>query len=178
MNLKKHKAVMIILSVIALIGISVSAVALSSPKAPDVSSGNFKNLYADRLEINIENTDFEIIKSSEEAETVTVSSIITIKKTQADFYGILNSLSFSGIAYDSILFTALNSNTEDKTPFNMILGVSDNEPDTYKWQMDVTFSVKGEGVYPAVLTLDYTTGYTKETSQQKILEIPFSITVK
>lgn len=178
MNLKKHKAVTIIISVLALIGISVSAVALSSPKVPDVSSGNFKNLYADRLELNIENTDFEIIKSSEEAETVTITSIISIKKTQADFYGILNSLTFSGIAYDSILFTSLNSVTEGKTPFGMPLGASDKTPDTYKWQIDITFSVKGKGIYPAVLTLDYTTGYTKATSQQKLLEIPFSITVK
>lgn len=178
MNLKKHKAVMIIISVIVLIGISFSAVALSSPKAPDVSSGNFKNLYADRLEINVENTDFEIIKSSDEAQTVTITSIITLKKTQADFYGILNSLTFSGIAYDSLLFTSLNSVTEGKTPFDMTLGASDKAPDTYKWQMDVTFSVKGNGNYPATLTLDYTTGYTKDTAQQKLLEIPFSIIVK
>ncbi len=178
MDFRKHKLIMLLSAVLILIGISVSAVAVSVNKKPDISSGSFQNLYADRIEITVENTEFEIKKASAEAETVTLSLFITLRKTQPDFYGILNNLTFSGIAYDNIVFTALNSNTENKTPTGLILGATDKTADTYKWQMDVTFSVVSTGTYPAILTFDYTTGFTYETSQQKILEIPVTINVK
>lgn len=178
MNFKKHKIFLLTAAVLILIGISVSAVAVSINKKADVSSGSFQSLIADRIEIIVENTDFVIKKTSDDTETVTLTMFISLKKTQPDFYGIINSLTFSGIAYDNIVFTALNEATEGKTPDALILGATDGAPESYKWKADITFSVKGTGSYPSILKIDYTSGMNKSSSQQKLLEIPISISVQ
>ncbi len=178
MNFRKHKILLTAISVILLFGICISAVAVSQSKKPDVVSGSFKNLIADRLEIIAENTDFTIKKSSADIETVTLTMLLSIKKTQADFYGMLNSLTFSGVAYDNIIFTAKNSVTEGKTPESLILTATESTPDIFCWQLDITLSVAGKGTYPATLTLDYTTGLTQKASQNRFIEIPITITVE
>ncbi len=178
MSFRNHKILLTAVSVILLLGIIITAAAVSQNKKPDTASGNFSNLIADRIEIKAENTDFTIKKASDGIETVTLTMFLSVKKTQADFYGILNSLSFSGLAYDNMVFTAKNSVSEGKIPQALTLTATDNEPDIFCWQIDITLSVAEKGTYPAVLTLDYTTGITKATSQNRYIEIPISVNVE
>lgn len=178
MNFRKHRIILTLLAILLLIGISVSAVAVSQSLKPDVSSGSFQNLIADRIEIIVENTEFTIKKASDDIETVTLTMFLSVKKTQADFYGMINSITFSGISYDNIVFTALNEDTENKTPDSLILGAKNGNPDTYKWQIDVTFSVKGKGSYPSSLSIDCISGMSEITSAGRLFEIPIGIEVE
>ncbi|MBR3767127.1 MAG: hypothetical protein IKL10_02685 [Clostridia bacterium] len=177
MNLKKHKIAMLIVSVILLIGITVSAVATVGGKKPSVQSGSFENLIADRIEVTLENTDFTLNKSSSDTETFTLTFYLTMKKTQADFYALINNFTFSDISYDNIVFTALNEKTQDKTLNDLFLTAQNGEPDTFKWQVDVTLSVKDAGKYTSLIKIDYTSGMTQNTATQKLMEIPITITV-
>lgn len=178
MNFRKHKIIMTVASVVLLLGIFVTAIAVSQNKKPDIVSGSFKNLIADRIEITVENTDFTINKSSADIENVTLTMYLSVKKTQADFYGILNSLSFSGVAYNNMIFTAKNTVSEEKIPENLVLSATDGTPDTFCWQIDINLAVAGKGTYQSTLTIDYTTGLTQKTSQNRFVEIPITINVE
>lgn len=178
MKLKKHRILLSVLSLILIIGITFSVNAIVGAKKPSVTAGEFLNRIADRVEITLENTVFTLKKSTTGAEKFTLTMYLCAKKTQGDFYGIINSFELSGIAYDSIVFTALNENTTDKTLDSLVLTSTNGQPDTFKWQIDVTMSVSGKGVYTPSVKLDIVSGMTKTTAQNKLIEIPLSITVK
>lgn len=174
----RKKITLVVISVILILGISVTAIGINMGRKPDVQSGEFKNLIADRISVTVENTDFVIKKASEASETFTLTFYLTAKKTQADFYGVINSLSLEGIAYNNIVFTALTPAAENKTLSELVLTASDGEPDEYRWQVDVTLTFSGKGKYIASLNMDYTSGMNKDSSVQKLMEIPLTITVQ
>ncbi len=176
--MKNKKALTIIVSVLLAIAVSVSVFAIAGGKKPSVQQGNFKNLIADRLEITVENTDFILKKSSSSPETFTLTFFLYVKKTQGDFYGKINDCTLSGITYSSMVFTALNSVSKDKVLKSMPLTSTDGIPDEYRWQVDVTVSVKDSAVFDCALELDCTSGMTEASAQQKIFEIPITITVQ
>lgn len=175
----KAKKITAVLSVIVLIaGISFTVFAIAGGKKPSVQSGQFENLIADRIELTVRNTDFVLKKSTDEAETFTITCFFTAKKTQADFYAVIDNFEFTSLAYDNIVFTALNEKTEGKALNGLMLTSSDAQPDLYEWQADITLSVLGKGVYTSSLKIDYTSGMSQQTSQSRTVEIPLTITVE
>ncbi len=178
MNAKTKKITAILSVIILVAGISFTVFAITGGKKPSVQSGEFENLIADRIELTVKNTDFVLTKSTDEAETFTVTCFFTAKKTQADFYAVIDNFEFTSLSYDNIVFTALNEKTEDKTVNGLTLTASDAQPDLYEWQVDITLSVLGKGVYKSALKIDYTSGMTQQTAQSKTVEIPLTITVE
>ncbi|MBR3596889.1 MAG: hypothetical protein IKL47_07950 [Clostridia bacterium] len=174
---KKHKLILTAVSVLVLIGLSVTALAVAGGKKPSVQTGGYENLIADRIEIKLENTDFVLKKSSADAEKFTLTFFLSLKKTQADFYALVDSFDFYGISYDSIVFTALNEESEGKTLDGLILPAENGQAKEMKWQIDVSCSFVGKGSYEGKIKLMHTTGITQDTSQQKITEIPVTVTV-
>lgn len=177
MLFSKHKILTFLTVCVLLLGITVGAFAIAGGKKPTSQSGGFYNPVADRMEISVENTDFVLKKASSSSERYTVSLNLSVKKTQSDFYAMLNSFTLSGLAYENIVFTALNDDTKGKTTDSLVLPVKNGEPVLLKWQVDITFSVVNKGVYKPTITLDYTSGMTPSSAQQKLTEIPLSITV-
>ena len=178
MNPKKHKLFLTVISCVLLTAVSFSVFALSSRREPEISSGKFENLIADRIELTIENTQFTLKKTSDSAEYFTLTFYITAKKTQGDFYALINSFLISDIAYDNIVFTALTSAAEEKTMNGLLLGSANGEPDVYKWRVDMTLGILGKGEYNPIIKIDYTSGITEAAAQRKLMEIPLTITVE
>ncbi len=176
--MKKHRLLLTVISVFALLGICITAFAVVSAKKPDVTSGSMQSLIADRISVTLENTEFRIKKSSSAAEKYTLTMFITTMKTQGDFYGIINSLRLSGISYDNMVFTAHTPAAEGKTLDKLTLTATDGAPDTYKWQIDVTLTVSDKGTFTPEFILDYTTGTAADDAQQKLMRIPLTITVE
>ncbi len=175
---KKHKLILTAVSVLVLLAVTVTAFAVIGGKKPAVQSGGFRSPYADRIAVNFENTEFTLNKSTDAAETFTLTSIITLNKTQADFYALINSFTVSGISYDNIVFTALTEASENKTLDSLLLTAENGVPDIMKWQVDITLSVQGKGTYHPVIKLDYISGVTEDTAVHKFTEIPLTVTVK
>lgn len=175
---RKHKIFLTLISVTVLLAVTITAFAVAGGKKPALQSGGFASPVADRIAISIENTEFSLKKSNDSAETYTLTCYITLNKTQADFYAIINSFSLTGIAYDNIVFTALTDAAADKTLDSLVLTAKDGEPEILKWQVDITLSVMGKGTYNPVMKLDYTSGVTEDTSSHKFIEIPMTVTVK
>lgn len=175
---KKHKILIICTCIILLLGIGITSIAIVGGKKPEVVSGGYKSRIVDRLDITVENTDFTLKKSKENAEQFTLTLYFSAKKTQADFYAVINSFTLSDIAYDNIVFTALNEETQGKTLDSLALPAKDGEPQLMKWQVDITLSVVGKGTYSPNILIDYTSGINEGSSQNKLLEIPLTITVE
>lgn len=176
--MRKHKLILTLISVLVLAGILVTASAINAGKKPDIQSGKTENLIADRIFYSLENTEFTIKKTAEEAEDYTLTMLLEVKKTQGDFYGMINSFTLSGIAYDSIVFTDLSGGKEANIPSSLLLTATDGEPDTFRWQVDVKLSLMGKGTYAATARLQYTSGTSEATAMTKTAEIPVTITVE
>ena len=178
MSLNKHKSFLIIISVILLTAVTFTVFAVNNQKRPESVSGKFENLTADRIELILENTDFVLKKSSDGVEAYTLSFFLSAKKTQGDFYAVINSFTVSDIAYDNLVFTALTDVAEGKTFDSLVLTSTDGEPDLYKWRVDMTLNILGKGEYSPVIRIDYTSGVTEGSSQRKFVDVPLNITVK
>lgn len=175
---KKHRLILTAVSVLVLFAVTVTAFAVIGEKKPAIQSGGFHSPYADRIAVSFENTDFTLKKSTDTKEAFTLTSFITLNKTQADFYALINSFTVSGISYDNIVFTALTPAAENKSLDSLMLTSSNGEPDIMKWQIDITLSVQGKGTYHPVIKLDYISGITEATAIHKFMEIPLTVTVK
>ena len=176
--MKKHKLLLVAVSVFVLAGIFITAFAINGGKKPESTSGKWENLIADRIELTLENTEFTLKRSGDAAEEYTLTMLLTAKKTQGDFWGVINSFELSGIAYDNIVFTALSEAAQNKTIDSLVLTSTNGTPDTYKWQTDINVSIQGKGTYTPVIRLHLTSGMTKDTASERIVEIPLKITVE
>lgn len=175
--LKKNKFIILLLAVFLLFGTSIGVFATIGGKAPTAQSGEYGNPVADRVYFSVKNTSFSLKKNSADSEKFTITVFFSAKKTQADFYAILNSFTFSGLSYDSMVFTALNADTEGKTANSTLLPAKDGEPVLLEWQVDITFNIVNKGTYNTKILLDFTSGLSEATAQQKLTEIPVTITV-
>ena len=173
-----NRLTILITSIILIIGITVTAFSVGNGKNPSVQAGEYQNLIADRIEITVKNTDFRIKKTTDSAETYTLTLTLSAKKTQPDFYAVINDLTISGVAYDNVVFTALTRAAENKTLKNLTLTSTNGEADLFSWQIDATMTFSGKGVYNATLNIDFTSGITRDTAVQKLTEIPITITVE
>ena len=178
MSLKKHKRFLIVISCILLTAVTLTVFAVNNSKKPESVSGKFENLTADRIELIIENTDFTLKKSSDGVEAYTLSLFFSARKTQGDFYAVINSFTVSDVAYYNLVFTALTDAAEEKTLDALVLTSTDGEPDLYKWRVDMTLSILGKGEYNPVIRIDYTSGVTEAASQRKFIDVPLKITVE
>ncbi len=176
--MRKHKILLTLISVLVLTAVFITASAVTGGKKPDIKAGKAENLISDRISFTLENTEFTIKKTAEEAEDYTLTMFLEVKKTQGDFYGIINSFTLSGIAFDNIVFTDLTGNEETKIPASLVLTATDGEPDVFRWQVDVNLSILGKGTYTAMAMLSYTTGTSEAAAMTKTAEIPVTITVE
>ena len=176
--MRKHKILLTLISVLVLTGIIITASAIAGGKKPDIHSGKTENLIADRISYTLRNTDFVIKKTSAEAEKYTLTLFLEVKKTQGDFYGVLDSFTLSGIEYDSIVFTDLTEKGDAKIPSSLLLTATDGEPDVFRWQLDVNLTLSEKAVYTAAARLQYTAGTSEASAMTKIAEIPVTITVE
>lgn len=178
MNAKAKKITAFLSAMLLLICIGFTAFAVAGGKKPSVQAGEYENLIADRIELIVKNTDFVLKKSSDGAESFTLTLFFSAKKTQSDFYGVIDNVTLSSLAYDNIVFTALNEKSENKNINGLVLTATDGNPDLYEWQVDITLSVLGKGVYKSALIIDYTSGMTESMAGSRRAEIPLSITVE
>ena len=176
--MKKHKILLTAVSFFLLAGIVITAFAVTSGKRPHITAGKEENLIADRIHFSLENTQFTVKKSSDKPESYTLTMFFEAKKTQGDFYAVLDSFTLSGIGYDSIVFTALSEKAENKTTDSLLLTATNGEPDLFRWQVDINLSLEKKGAYEASVILNYTSGTSEDSATEKLREIPIAITVE
>lgn len=157
-------ALMIILAVSAAMGIAVNR--------QKESKGKYYRDIVDRVSFSLENTEFELVKSETEDCEITFS--FSAKKTEADFYAVINSLDVEGISYKSLVFEN-TSGAQNYVPEDVLLPAENGEAKEISWNIKMTVSndiVENTDFY---FVVDYTSGMTPDTSDEHILRIPMKI---
>ncbi len=168
------KKLTVILSVIFILLIPITVFAVISAQKADVTKGGFSQNTVDRLNINIDATEFAFKKS--DSGTYMIEFTLTAEKTEGEFYGMLNSVEFSGLDFDYMLLTGENG--ENTAINNTVLPSVNGTPQTLSWNVQIPCKITSAGEYTAEFSVSYTSGLTKDTSDSRVLTIPISITVK
>ena len=174
--MKKSTLFSIVICVLLVISVPITVLAIRSGKTPQAQSGSFSRKIIDRIDFSVENTEFVLKKSSDGPEDYTISFYFSAKKTQADFYGRIDSVRINGLPYDNIVFFPQNDNCDGLTLTDLLLPVKDGEPAEVRWRADLTFTAADVRPLSPVVEITYTGGMSEETADTHILEIPLSVT--
>ena len=174
--MKKNTLIGILLCAALVIAVPVTVWAFKTGQAPKNQSGSFTRRIIDRIDFSVENTEFVLKQSESGPEDHTISFYFSAQKTQADFYGRIDSVKINGLTYDNIVFVPQNDNCDGLTLTDMLLPVKDGEPAEVRWRADVTFTAADAKPLAPVIEITYTSGMTQQTADTHILEIPLSIT--
>ena len=176
--MKKTTIINILICAALVIAVPMTVWAIKTGKAPKSQSGSFSRQIIDRIDFCVENTEFVLKKTDSAPEDYTISFYISAKKTQADFYGRIDSVRVTGLIYDNIVYVPQNDNCDGLTLTNTILPVKDGEPAEVKWKAELTFTAQSAAPLSPVIEITYTGGLTQQTADTHILEIPLSITLE
>ena len=174
--MKKSTLFSIIICAALVIAVPVTVWAIKTGQAPKAQSGSFSRQIVDRIDFAVENTEFTLKKPKNSPQDYTLSFFISAQKTQADFYGRIDSVRVTGIDYDNIVFWPQNENCDGLTLNDLLLPVKDGEPAEVKWKAELTFTADRDAPLSPVIEITYTSGMTQQTSDTHILEIPLSVT--
>lgn len=174
----KKNTVKILICILILISLPLSVFAVQKAIKPTSQTGEYEQKLLDRVNLSVENTDFVITKTSDGEETFYITFNFSAQKTEADFYAKINSFSISGIEFENIIFTADEQNGTSVNPDSLVLSAKDDKPIQYKWTAQMTFNITEKGVYTPILEIDYTSGTSKENSEDRYFSVPLTITVK
>lgn len=164
-----NKKIIIAICVLLAIAVPVGAIALNSAKTkPETVSGGYFSTVVDRLNISVDGTEFTYAEKPEGDCECTF--ILTVSKTEPDFFGEIESLWFDGIENANIVFESLGDTPDGANPEGLVLSAKDDKPIEYSWR--VTVSAPS---FPsdAKLIFKARTGLTKLTSETWEKEIPF-----
>lgn len=167
----KNKKIIITALALAII-IAASAALGIAANRQKASSGKYYRDIVDRVSFTLENTEFELTKSSGKDHEVVFS--FTAKKTEADFYAVINSIDIEGISYKSLIFEN-TSNSENYLSENIVLPAENGEAKEISWNITMTLSGDISENTDFFFAVDYTSGMTPDTTDEHILKIPMKI---
>ncbi len=171
MNRKKLLTFALCLCVISTLVITAAASAIYKYSS---ASGQEISKTINRVDISVTDTEFTYENVGSDG-MLTCTTTVSIGKTEADFYGMLNSITVSGAQFGYTIYTAGKNNPDSSLPEEIALTY--DKP--LEWQ--ITFTVpyeQGKNVYEIELAIDYTTGLKPNTAQRYQTTVPLTLTVK
>ena len=176
--MKKKKLLSAVSVVFLLLSVPLTVLAIRSATGPTEQKGGYYHTLVDRVDVSADHTEFTFQKSGADDETFALTFLLTVKKSEADFYAKIDGLELTGISYTNAAFLCQTPGFENAAPVNLLLPAQNGESVPVTWQVTVNTAAQTAGDYTATLRLSYTAGLTKESADSRILEIPLSIHVK
>ena len=173
--MKKKKSLVILAFVLAVILIPVGAFAVKNAVQPSATVGGFVQKTVDRLNLTVDKTEFVFKRSAD--NTYNISFTFSAEKTEADFYGVINSLSIDKISGEYILFTAADGSPQYVIN-DTVLPASGGKTQPLSWTVEVPCSIQGTGTVNGSIRIEYTSGVTQQAADSHLLEIPLTVTIK
>lgn len=176
MTMRGKKIISAVISITLALLIGAAAVTAINTLASK-TEGKTESYIVNRVNMSFENTDFAF-ENVNKGDTLTCKAHFSVAKTEADFYGMLNSLSIQGIQMKNVVFTAGKNNGTALFPSQQPLASLNGEPVALEW--DISFSFVWDGSaseYKLNANIDYTTGVTKDTAQRFITSVPITVTI-
>ena len=142
------------------------------------SSGEAVSQYINRVNINVSATEFTFSRADENG-MLECRAIVSIEKSEPDFYGMLHSITIGGTQTGPVIYTAGKDNGNALLPEEVMLPV--NADGTYPLTWEIAFSIPyedGKTTYDATIDINYTTGVKTNLTQRYMTSIPVTVTVK
>lgn len=175
--MKNKKWLTVILCLCMSCALIISGAALVKYKFT-ASSGETVIKTVNRVDIAVSDTEFIFNKADKDGLLVCTTRV-SIGKTEADFYGVLGSITLNGQELNYTVFTAGKNNPGGDLPENLILPVNDSGAYPLEWE--ITFAVpyqEGVNTYDLSLDFHYTTGLKTNTAQKYKTSVPIVIKVE
>ena len=175
--MKKNKLLTAIICPILICALIITGAAVVKYKFSS-SSGETVSELINRVNIEVSATKFNFSKISKDG-MLECRTIVSVAKTEPDFYGFLHSISLSGADFGYVMYTAGKNNGTAVLPEEVNLPVNNKKAVPLEWE--ITFAVpyeEGKTSYKVMLDINYSTGLKTNLVQRYMTSIPITITVE
>lgn len=162
---------LIIISLLVITGAAVTKYKFNS------SSGETVSQIINRVNIEVSATEFSFNRVEKDG-MLECRTVVSIEKTEPDFYGKLHSITLSGQEFGFTMYTAGKDNGDSLLPEEVFLPVKENG--TYPLEWEVAFTIpyeEGKTTYDVSLDINYSTGVKPNLAQRYMTSIPITVTV-
>ena len=138
------------------------------------SSGETVSQFINRVNLEVSATEFNFNRISKDG-MLECRTVVSIEKSEADFYGVLHSITLSGADFGYIMYTAGKNNKDALLPDEV--AITANDP--LEWEIAFTVPYEqGKTTYDLTLDINYSTGVKPNLAQRYMTSIPVIITVE
>lgn len=176
--MKKQKLI-IALCAALLAAIPLGVLAVRTLLRPASATDGYYSDVVNRVSFAAENTSFVFRKTAAGAETMQAELTLTLKKCEPDFYAVLRDLRISGMAYENAEFICETAGMDGEAlPGDVFLPVRDGAAAPLVYRVLLTFTADGAQTFTPTLDVEYTSGLTAESADERLLRIPLTIRVE
>ena len=175
MTRKKILTIGIILILISTLLITGTAVARNKFIS---SSGEKISNIINRVSYSVSATEFTFSEPDKNG-MLECRTVISIEKTEPDFYGKLHSITISGAEFGYTMYTAGKNNGDAALPEEVMLPTGENGVYPLEWELTFTVPYEdGKNTYNLTLDIEYSTGVKTNLVQRYNASIPVTINVE
>lgn len=175
MNRKKLFTALIIFVLVSILIITGTAVAKNKFTS---SSGEKVQNTVNRINYTVSATEFTF-RNADKNGMLECRTVITIEKTEPDFYGMLHSITINGAEFGYTMYSAGKNNGDAALPEEVILPTDENGVYPLEWELTFTVPYEdGKNTYNLTLDIDYSTGVKTNLAQKYNISIPVTIIVE
>ncbi len=171
--MKSKKILTAALCTVLIVSLMVSAAAITTYKFNNASESRYFET-VNRVNISVSATEFSYNKINDDG-MLTCSAVISIEKTEPEFYAFLHSVTLSGNKTGNIIYTAGKNNGDAVLPQNIAI------PNKVPLEWEISFTVpfeEGKSEYNLSLDINYTTGMKTNTAQRYMTSIPIKLIIE
>ncbi len=175
MKSKKHLTVIVSIAIICALVITGTAVAKYKFSS---SSGKTVSEIVNRVNIEVSATEFTFSDVGKDG-MLECRTVVTIEKTEPDFYGKLHSITLSGQEFGYTMYTASKSNGNAILPEEVFLPSENGKVSPLSWEVAFTVPYEeGKNTYELTLDINYSSGVKTNLAQRYLSSIPITIIVE
>ena len=162
---------LIIASLLVITGAAVTKYKFTS------SSGTSVSNIINRVNITVSATEFSFDRVDKDG-MLECRTVVTIEKTEPDFYGVLHSITIGGCQPGFVMYTAGRNNGDALLPEEVLLPADVEGENPLEWEVAFTVPYeKDKNTYDVTLDINYSTGVKPNLAQRYMTSVPISITV-
>ena len=162
---------LIIASLLVITGTAVAKYKFSS------SSGETVSKIINRVNITVSATEFSFDRVDKDG-MLECRTVVTIEKTEPDFYGVLHSITIGGCEPGFVMYTAGKNNGDTLLPEDGLRPADVDGANPLEWEGAFTVPYeKDKNTYDVTLDINYSTGVKTNLAQRYMTSVPITINV-
>ncbi len=175
--MKRKKIIIAVISAVIVCVLVITAAAVTKTKYTS-ASGSFSSLVVNRVNIEVENTEFTFDEPEDDGYLYCITTV-SIEKTEADFYGKIDSITLEGQEFGYIIYTAGENNGDGaQLPQDILITACADDDAPMEWEIAYTVPyVQGQSTYDVTLNINYATGVKTNVTQSYLTSVPITVTV-